>query len=56
MSVLTERSPAFRHAIGDDGVLVVTMDVPGESVNTLEPRAHGRVRGVRHRPRGSARA
>jgi 3-hydroxyacyl-CoA dehydrogenase / enoyl-CoA hydratase / 3-hydroxybutyryl-CoA epimerase len=35
MSVLTERSPAFRHAIGDDGVLVVTMDVPGERVNTL---------------------
>jgi 3-hydroxyacyl-CoA dehydrogenase / enoyl-CoA hydratase / 3-hydroxybutyryl-CoA epimerase len=35
MSVLTERAPAFRHAIGDDGVLVVTMDVPGERVNTL---------------------
>ena len=27
--------PALHHALGDDGVLVVTIDLPGEKVNTL---------------------
>jgi 3-hydroxyacyl-CoA dehydrogenase / enoyl-CoA hydratase / 3-hydroxybutyryl-CoA epimerase len=30
-----ERPQALRHDIGDDGIMVVTLDVPGERVNTL---------------------
>jgi 3-hydroxyacyl-CoA dehydrogenase/enoyl-CoA hydratase/3-hydroxybutyryl-CoA epimerase len=35
VSAPAQRSPAFRHVIDEDGVLVVTMDVPGERMNTL---------------------
>jgi 3-hydroxyacyl-CoA dehydrogenase/enoyl-CoA hydratase/3-hydroxybutyryl-CoA epimerase len=31
------RSSAFRHELRDDGLAIVTMDVPGETMNTLQP-------------------
>ncbi|HEX6737139.1 MAG TPA: enoyl-CoA hydratase-related protein, partial [Vicinamibacteria bacterium] len=35
MTTQAERPLALRHSIGDDSILVVTLDVPGERVNTL---------------------